>query len=400
MPLDLDFVRGHFPGLASPWAFMDNAGGSHVLERVADRVRDFLLTTPVQHGASYAPSAEAAARVAEATARLAAMIGAARPEEVVIGGSTTFLLQQLARAMASSFRPGDEIVVTDVDHESNIGPWRALAAIGVTVREWRIDPVSLELRLADLAALLGPRTRLVCVTHCSNVLGTIMPIAEIAALVHAAGAELCVDGVAYAPHRAVDVGALGCDWYVYSFYKTYGPHQAVLWGRYQRLLELDSLNHGFIGRDRVPYKLQPGNVNYELAWGCAGIPDYLDALAARHEAPAFDLIAAHEEALAAPLLAWLGARNDVRIIGRREADRAVRVPTVSFTVDGRSSAEIVAAVDRAQVGIRYGDFYARRLIDRLELTGRQGVVRVSMVHYNTAGEVERLLEALEAALPM
>jgi cysteine desulfurase family protein (TIGR01976 family) len=400
MQLDLDFVRGHFPGLASPWAFMDNAGGSHVLAGVADRVRDFLLTTPVQHGASYGPSAEAAARVAEATTRIAAMIGAARPEEVVIGGSTTFLLQQLARAMASSFRPGDEIVVTDVDHDSNIGPWRTLEAIGVTVREWRIDPVSFELRLDDLAALLGPRTRLVCVTHCSNVLGTIIPIAEIADLVHAAGAELCVDGVAYAPHRAVDVAALGYDWYVYSFYKTYGPHQAVLWGRYERLLELDSLNHGFIGRDRVPYKLQPGNVNYELAWGCAGIPDYLEGLAAHHGADAFELIAAHEESLAAPLLAWLGARNDVRIIGRRGSDRAERVPTVSFVVDGRSSAEIVASVDRAQVGIRYGDFYARRLIDRLGLAERQGVVRVSMVHYNTAGEVQRLLAALEAALPV
>ncbi len=398
MPLDLDFVRGHFPGLASPWAFMDNAGGSHVLAGVADRVRDFLLTTPVQHGASYGPSAEATRKVADATARIATMIGASRPEEVVIGGSTTFLLQQLARAMASSFRPGDEIVVTDVDHESNIGPWRALEQIGVTIRQWRIDPVSLELELADLDALLGPRTRLVCVTHCSNVLGTIMPVAEIARRVHAAGAELCVDGVALAPHRAIDVRALGCDWYVYSFYKTYGPHQAVLWGRHERLVELDSLNHDFIGRGRVPYKLQPGNVNYELAWGCAGIPDYLAALAAHHDADAFELISIHEEALAAPLLAWLGARNDVRIIGRREADRALRVPTISFVVEGRSSAEIVAAVDPALVGIRYGDFYARRLIENLGLAERQGVVRVSMVHYNTVGEVERLLAALKDAI--
>ena len=398
MPLDLDFVRGHFPGLASPWAFMDNAGGSHVLAGVADRVRDFLLTTPVQHGASYGPSAEAARKVAEATAAIAAMIGAARPEEVVIGGSTTFLLQQLARAMASSFRPGDEIVVTDADHESNIGPWRALERLGVVIREWRVDPDSLELELDALDRLLGPRTRMVCVTHCSNVLGTIMPVTEIARRVHAAGAELCVDGVAYAPHRAIDVQALGCDWYVYSFYKTYGPHQAVLWGRHERLLELDSLNHDFIGRDRVPYKLQPGNVNYELAWGCAGIPDYLAALAAHHGADAFELIAEQEEALAAPLLAWLGARNDIRIIGRRTADRAQRVPTISFVADGRSSAEIVAAVDPARIGIRYGDFYARRLIEHLGLADCQGVVRVSLVHYNTAGEVERLLAALEDAL--
>lgn len=400
MTLDLDFVRGHFPGLASPWAFLDNAGGSHVLAGVADRVRDFLLTTPVQHGAGYAPSRAAAAKVAAATARLAAVIGAARPEELVMGASTTFLLQQLARALAPSFRPGDEVVVTDVDHEANIGPWRALARQGVVVREWRIDPVTLELDPAALERLLGPRTRLVCVTHCSNVLGTVVPVAEIAGRVHAAGAELCVDGVAFAPHRRVDVRALGCDWYVLSFYKTYGPHQAVLWGRHERLLELDSLNHDFIGRDRVPYKLQPGNVNYELAWGCAGIADYLDALAARHGGgDPFESIAAHEEALAARLLDWLAARDDVRILGRRDADRGKRVPTVSFVADGRPSGGIVAAIDRAQVGVRYGDFYARRLIERLGLAGpQQGVVRASLVHYNTLAEVDRLIAALERAL--
>lgn len=260
-----------------------------------------------------------------------------------------------------------------------------------------MHPDSLELELSGLDALLGPRTRLVCVTHCSNVLGTTMPVAEIARRVHAAGAELCVDGVAYAPHRAIDVQALGCDLYVYSFYKTYGPHQAVLWGRRKRLLELDSLNHDFIGQDRVPYKLQPGNMNYELAWGCAGIPDYLAALAAHHRADPFELIAEQEEVLAAPLLAWLDARNDIRIIGRRTADRAQRVPTVGFVAEGRSSAAIVAAVDSARVGIRYGDFYARRLIEHLGLADNQGVVRVSLVHYNTAGEVERLLAALEHA---
>lgn len=182
---------------------MDNAGGSHVLAGVAGRVRDFLLTTPVQHGASYAPSQAAARKVAEATAAVARMINAARPEEVVIGPSTTFLLQQLARSMADGLSPGDEIVVADADHEANIGPRRALEAQGVVIREWQIDPVSLELPLAGLERLLGPRTRLVAVTHRSKVLGTIMPVAEIARLAHAAGAELCVDGVALAPHRRI-----------------------------------------------------------------------------------------------------------------------------------------------------------------------------------------------------
>lgn len=396
---DLDFIRSRFPGLADGWAYMDNAGGSHVLATVADRVRDFLLTTPVQHGASYGPSREASRRVAEATAAIARMINAHRPEEIVIGPSTTFLLQQLARGMAPDLAPGDEIIVTDVDHEANIGPWRTLERQGVVVREWRVDPASLELELAKLDTLLGPRTRLVCVTHCSNVLGTIMPITEIARRAHAAGAELCVDGVALAPHRRVDVQALGCDWYVYSFYKTYGPHQAVLWGRHARLLDLASLNHEFIGKERVPYKLQPGNVNYELAWGCGAIPAYLDELAGHHgTADGFEVVAAQEEVLATRLIDWLRQRNDVRIIGRREATRDARVPTISFVVDGRRSSEIVAAVDGHKVGIRFGDFYARRLIENLGLAARDGVVRVSMVHYNTVEEVDRLIGALDAAL--
>jgi selenocysteine lyase/cysteine desulfurase len=308
------------------------------------------------------------------------------------------MLQQLARGMADGLRPGDEIVVTNADHEANIGPWRALEAQGVVIREWQVDRASLELPLAGLERLLGPRTRLVAVTHCSNVLGTIMPVAEIARLAHAAGAELCVDGVALAPHRRIDVQALGCDWYVYSFYKTYGPHQAVLWGRHARLLELASLNHFFIGRDRVPYKLQPGNVNYELAFGCAGIPEYLAALGRHHGDDPFEVVARHEEALAERLLAWLGARNDVRIIGRRTAAREERVPTISFVVDGRRSSAVVAALDTHRVGIRFGDFYARRLIDTLWLAAQDGVVRVSIVHYNTLDEVDRLIAALDRAL--
>lgn len=399
MPLDLDFVRSHFPGLSSPWVFMDNAGGSHVLAGVADRAREFLLTSPVQHGAGYAPSQEAAARVAEATSTLARMINASDPAELVIGPSTTSLFQRLARAMAGSIREGDEIVVTDVDHEANIGPWRALEARGAVIREWQLDRWNLELDLAALERLLGPRTRLVCVTHCSNILGTILPIRAIADLVHAAGAELCVDGVAYAPHRRVDVQALGCDWYAYSYYKTYGPHQAALWGRKDRLLELDSLNHFFIGKERVPYKLQPGNVNYELAWASAGIAGYLEALSAHHGGgDAFELITAHEEVLTRRVLAWLRTRHELRIIGRTDSSGAHRVPTISFAVDGQRSSAVVGAVDRHQVGIRYGDFYARRLIEKLQLAEHDGVVRISMVHYNTEAEVDRLLKALDQAI--
>ena len=220
---------------------------------------------------------------------------------------------------------------------------------------------------------------------------------------HARGAQICVDAVAYAPHRAVDVTGLDVDYYVFSFYKTYGPHFAVMYGKYENLLELDGLYHYFYGKEKVPEKLEPGNTNYELAWGCTGIVDYLDELGGGSGdraaiERAFDDIAAHEETIGERLLAYLRARNDVRVIGPREADRSIRVPTIAFKAEGRDSAEIVRAVDEDRIGIRFGDFHSRRLVDHLGLQPGNGVVRVSMVHYNTLAEVDRLIESLDRAL--
>ena len=401
MPLDIDFVRSQFPALAGGWAFFDNAGGSQVLRPVAERVADYLLTTSVQTGASYEISRQATARVAEARARLARFVGASRPEEVVFGPSTTVLVRFLAAAMASQFSPGDEIVVTDFDHESNIGPWMILKERGVVFRTWEIDRDTLALDLDALDRLMGPRTRMVCVTHASNILGTINPIRQIADLVHARGARICVDGVAYAPHRAIDVEALGVDFYVFSLYKTYGPHLAIMYGRHEHLLELDGLYHYFYGKDKISSKLEPGNPNYELAWGSVGIVDYLETLGAGNGREAiergFDDIAEHETAIGEQLLSWLRARNDVRIIGERDCTVALRVPTVSFCVEGKSPGDIVRGIDRHKIGLRYGDFHSRRLIEALGL-GKAPPIRVSMVHYNTHAEVDRLIEALDVEL--
>jgi cysteine desulfurase family protein (TIGR01976 family) len=403
MPLDLAFVRSQFPALQSGVAFFDNAGGSLVLKPVAERIADYLLTTSVQTGASYETSQAASARVNEARAKIARFIGASRPEEVVLGPSTTVLMRFLATAMASQLEAGDEVILTNFDHESNIGPWHILEARGVVFKTWSVDPETFEVSLDDLEKLMTPRTKLVCVTHASNIFGTINPIADIAKLVHAHGARICVDGVAYAPHRAVDVTALDVDYYVFSFYKTYGPHFAVLYGKYGNLLELDGLYHYFYGKDKVPWKLEPGNISYELAWGCTGIVDYFDQLggATGDRAAitrAFDDIAAHEEMIGERLLAMLRARNDVRIIGQRGSDRKTRVPTISFKVNGRNAADIVAKIDTDRIGIRQGDFHSRGLVEHLGLQEEGGVVRVSMVHYNTVEEVDRLIASLERAL--
>lgn len=403
MAFDVGFARSQFPALADGFAYFDNAGGSLVLETVADRIHDYLLTTSVQTGASYVHSQRASARLAEARARIALFMGARRPEEIVFGPSTTALVQYLARAMAYQFKPGDEVIVTRFDHESNIGAWLGLEALGVVLKFWEIDKESFEIRLDALERLLSPRTRLVAVTHVSNILGTIHPIAEIAKLVHAHGAKIVVDGVAYAPHRAIDVASLDVDYYVFSFYKTYGPHFAALYGRYDDLLALDSLYHYFYGRDKVPGKLEPGNPNYELAWGAAGIVDYFDALGGRTGeraaiARAFAGIAAHEAVLGERLLAYLRDRNDIQIIGRRDSNAQTRVPTIAFKAVGRDSAGIVTEMDKGAVGIRHGDFHSRRLIESLGLADDHGVVRVSMVHYNTVEEVDRLIGGLDRAL--
>lgn len=408
--LDLSFIRAQFPALGSDFVYLDNAGGSQCLGRVADRIRDYLVTTPVQLGASYAVSQAANEKVLAARRAVAGLINAPHDEEVVMGGATTLLMFQVTQALRAGIRPGDEIIVTDTDHEANIGAWGRLAEAGAVIRFWPMRAETMRLELDDLRALLNERTCWVAMTQASNVLGAVNPVAEVAALVHAAGARLCVDAVAYAPHRLVDVQASGADLYVFSFYKVFGPHYAVLWGRRELLLSLASLNHDFIPPTTLPYKLQPGNVNYELSWGCAGIADYLVEVGERVGAwtregsgrarmqAAFDAFEQHEDALAERLLGFLAGKPGVKLIGPASTRGGQRVPTISFVADGQHSETIVRQVDPHGIGIRFGDFYARRLIDKLGLREQGGVVRVSIAHYNTAEEIDRLIAVLDPLL--
>ena len=407
IPLNLEHIRAEFPALAGSTVYLDNAGGSQVLRRVADRVHDYLLTSSVQLGASYAASQDAGSRVLAARRSVAELIHAQSDDEVVMGSATTALMFQVTQAILPGIRAGDEIIVTNTDHEANIGAWLRLQAAGAVVRFWNVNPQTLELDFDDLQALLSPRVKWVAMTHASNILGTVNPVARVAALAHAAGARLCVDAVAYAPHRLVDVQASGADLYVFSFYKVFGPHFAVLWGRRELLLQLASLNHYFITADTIPYKLQPGNVNYELSYGCIGISDYLTDVGARLGAvgsarhkmqAAFDAFERHENELAEQLLAYLRAKKGVRIIGLPDTAGNRRVPTVSFVVQGMKSESVVRHLDRFGIGIRFGDFYAKRLIEALGLQHGGGVVRVSIAHYNTADEIARLLRHLDEAL--
>jgi cysteine desulfurase family protein (TIGR01976 family) len=405
--LDIDFVRSQFPGLEHGWTFFDNAGGSQILKRAVERINTFLFDKNVQIGGSYDVSQQAAKALLDARVAAMHLVNAARPEEIVFGSSTTVLIQNLARAMRSQLKAGDEIIVTISDHESNIGPWDALRDMGVIIKFWPLDTRTYELDIADLVPLMSERTKLVCVTHVSNILGAINPVADIARFVHERGARICVDAVAYAPHRAIDVVAWDVDYYVFSLYKTYGPHYAMMYGKYDHLLELDPLYHFFYGRDKVPGKLEPGNPNYELAYSLTGIVDYLCELGEKTGATgsprerivaAFDAIAVQENALTERLLSYLRSRNDCRIIGETTNRNGRRIPTISFVFEGRDSEYICKAMDAYRIAIRFGDFHARRLGDHVGLPQYNGAVRVSMVHYNTIAEVDRLTSALDEIL--
>lgn len=403
--LDVDFVRGHFPALHQGWTLFDNAGGSAPTRGVIDAVAEFLARWPVQLGASYELSQEAEARVTAGHRAMEEWIGAA-PGTVVLGPSTTANMKLLATALRPLWREGDEIIVTNADHEANIGPWRRLEATGITVREWCVNPETACLDLEDLDALLGERTRLVAVTHSSNLVGAILDLAEVSRRAHAAGALVCADGVAYAPHRRPRVVEWDVDFYALSLYKTYGPHLGLLYGKREHLLAAHGQNHFFHAEDDVPRKLEPGNACHELAAALPRLPAYFDQLAGHHHLPpgepgraaVADLIAEHEERLAAPLVEFLEQRRGVRILGPATPDRRIRVPTVSFTVDGRPSSQIPPLVDPHKIAIRWGHFYAYRLARDLGLLEHDGVVRVSMVHYNTPEEVQRLIEVLDRVL--
>ena len=409
MLLDLAYVRQQFPGLESEWAFFDNAGGSLPAGIVIDRVTEYMRRWPVQLGATYQVSADAGAHVEASRAAIARLVTAdvgepASPEEIVIGASTSELIGRLARAKGARLAAGDEIIVTNFDHEANITPWRRLADQGLVIRTWQIDPETCTPRIEDLEVLLNRKTRLVCFTHASNVIGDALPIEHITSLAHDAGAEVCVDGVAYAPHRALRVKDWDVDWYAFSLYKVFGPHCAVLYGKRDAMRAVANQNHAFYTDDDLPGKLEPGAFPYELAYAAGGVYDYLRDLARHHAGDratirdAFDRITQHERGLTTRLLRWLREQPAVRILGSDEVHSSRVLPTVSFIVDGLRSSQVTPHADREKVGIRYGHFYAPRLIDALGLTEQDGVVRVSMSHYNAHTEVERLIEVLDGVL--
>lgn len=403
--LDVEFCRGHFAAMASGWVFMENAGGTLVPRQVTERLADYTANCQVQPGEGYDASDAARARIDEGQATLAALINAGR-DEIVVGPSTTSNVYVLSHAMAPLLKPGDEIIVTNQDHEANNGAWRRLEATGVTIREWCMNADTDDLEIEDLEPLLNERTRLVCFTHCSNIVGLVHDVKSIVRRIHEAGALACVDGVAYTPHRRVDVKDLDVDFYLYSSYKVFGPHMGILYGKRDLLAQLANQNHYFIGPDNHQSRLCPGGLNHELTASCAGIADYVDRVHAHHFPGAnvedaqrleqvYALFAAHETAMSQRIEDFLGTRPEIRLVGGGAAGRRERVGVFSFLVDGRDSREFPAKLKDRKIGLFADDFYAARCIDAIGARSQNGVVRASMVHYNSPEDVDRLIDGLD-----
>ncbi len=406
--LDVAFCRGHFPALGGDWVFLENAGGTLVPDQVIARLNRFTRQCQVQPGAGYPASDQGAARIAEGQAALAALINA-EPGEIVIGPSTTANVYVLSHALRPLLAPGDEIVVTNQDHEANNGAWRRLEAVGIVLREWRMNAETEDLEIEDLLPLLGDKTKLVCFNHCSNIAGMFRDVKEIAAKVHQAGALVCVDGVAAVPHRRIDVKALDVDFYLYSPYKVFGPHLGVLYGKRDLLALLANQNHYFLAEDDTQRRLCPGGYNYELTAAAGGIAEYMDRVHAHHFPGAnletqarldqvFELFAGHERKLAQRIEDYLNSRAGVRLVARGAAGRRERIGVFAFTVEGRDSGDIAARLKAGKIGLHADDFYAARCIDALGLREQGGVLRASLVHYNDAADVDRLLGHLDETL--
>lgn len=414
MQLDLDYVRAQFPVFALPQmegqAFFENAGGSFACGHTIDALHSYYTETKVQPYGAYAPSARAGEAMDRSRERWAEALGVAT-DEVLFGPSTSQNTYVLAQAFAELLGPGDEVVVTNQDHEANTGAVRRAAErSGATLREWRIDATTGLLDPAGLDALLNERTRLVTFPHCSNIVGQENDAAAITAKAHAVGARVIVDGVSYAPHSIPDVAAIGCDVYLFSLYKTYSVHQGLMTVRADLNDELPNQGHWFNGDQRTK-RLVPAGPDHAQVAAAGAVLDYVNDVDAHHfETASADLHGAsarvsalwrdHESALLAPVLTTLSSDTRLRLLGPSNIDGGGphRCPTIAFVPRTRTPEEVAGALVGAGIMCGWGDFYAKRVLDGLDVDVATGVVRVSWVHYTSQADINQLLEAIDSAL--
>ncbi|MEO0990171.1 MAG: aminotransferase class V-fold PLP-dependent enzyme [Pseudomonadota bacterium] len=406
-PYDVGFIRAQFPAFSEPGlrehAFFENAGGSYTCRYVQWRLNRFYRERKMQPYSPYAPSRAGGDEMDEAQFRMARILGV-DTHEVCFGPSTTQNTYVLAQAFRDWLDVGDAIIVTNQDHEANSGPWRRLAKHGVEVREWRIDPETGSLPLSGLDALLDNKVKLVCFPHCSNIVGEVNPVSEIVRRVKSVGAFACVDGVSYAPHGFPNVRKLGADIYLFSAYKTYGPHQGVMVISEDLGMALPNQGHYFNG-SILHKRFTPAGPDHAQVAASAGMADYVEAVYDHHHKAGRDatgraevvhqMMRSYESSLLQPLLDYLGAKNSVRLIGPRRAQN--RAPTVSIVTELPAMAYVAPLAEHG-VMVGGGDFYANRLLDGLNIDPSHGVLRMSFVHYTEQAEIDRLMNTLDHVL--
>lgn len=402
-------IRAEFPALERKVegrlpVFLDGPGGSQVPRRVIEAMAAAMIEANANTHGAFPTSQRVDALIAVARQAAADLIGAAS-KEIIFGPNMTTLTFQISRAIGRMIRPGDEIVVTRLDHDANVAPWVALEERGAVIRWVDFHPEDGTLNLEELARALSERTRIVAVGYASNALGTVNPIRRIVEMAHAVDAWVYVDAVHAAPHLFIDVQELGCDFLVCSAYKFFGPHVGILYGRMDRLMALQPYRVR-PAPDRPPEAFETGTQNHEGLAGFIAAVDYLADVGRRFGNPpdpsrraairaAMDRIREHEQALCARLLEGLMEIPGATIYGIRTMARwAERVPTVSFRVRGWHPRAIAEALGREGIYVWDGNFYALGVTERLGLEGQGGLVRVGALHYNTVEEIDRFLETL------
>ena len=417
--LDPQTIRGQFPTLSCAATgedssgrpgggviYFDNAGGSQVPRVVADAMHDYMLQSYVQLGADYPMSRKCTQVVEEAHTFINLFMNGTDTGKVILGSSCTQHLFMLSECYAQVMREGDEIIVSRMGHDANICPWKRLEQRGFTIRTWEIDAETYSCPLEQLEGLLSDRTRIVALPHVSNMLGGIVDVKAVAKFAHRVGARVVVDGVAYASHRAINVSDWDIDWYIYSTYKVYGPHMSAMYGKQSALEEITGPNLDFIPKSEIPYKFELGGVNHEGCAGLLALGKYLNFLTGRDAdascdrktiEEAYDIITALELPLQQRIIEYLLAKPGVTVVGPNHG-KSSRVATICFRSDSVLSAKINAAICGSNIGARHGHMYAPDLCEKLGIDLMDGVARVSLLHYNTMEEVERLIEVLEEIL--
>jgi cysteine desulfurase family protein (TIGR01976 family) len=382
----VEAVRAQFPSLRPGRIYLDNPGGTQVHGSVIEAIRDYYIQANANLGGPFETSQLSDQVLADARRDLAALLGA-DAGEIVFGANMTTLTFHASRALTRGLQPGDEILVTRVDHDGNVAPWLLAAEDrGLTVRHVDVDPEACTIDLDDFRAQLSDRTRIAAFNWASNGAGTISDVAAMCRMAREAGAISYVDAVQYAPHGPMDVHGTGCDFLVCSAYKFFGPHVGVLYGRAE-LLERIRPYKVRPAHDEPPGSWETGTVNLEGIAGTAAAARYMVSLGA-------EAITSYERTLTARLIEGLDAIDGVTQYGTRDLDR--RVPTVAFTVAGRAPADVAAELGRQGIFVWDGNYYALELMERLGLQSSGGAVRVGAVHYTTLEEIDRFLEAVAA----